>query len=442
MRGGVAAASHAVSVYETPSDGAAYGIIVRPWQEVFFIAKKTSKHYNFFMAKKPKSLPTSDGVSEVRNRLKERRLAAGFSQTELAERVGITRQALYAMEMNQYLPGTELALRLASNLGCAVEDLFSFESQSDIIEAEFIGGGKGCSNSSRVKIACVGGRVVAKPVSDLGGVLNYTVPADGIQLGRVASSSPPSHRSGKVYVRLLTSQHDIERQVVVAGCDPSIFLAGEHIRRQGGDASVLGWGMGSLAALQALKRGEVHVAGIHVVDHRSGDYNLPFLRKYLKGHAVTVVRFAAWEEGMLLRRGNPKRVQGIEDLARRDVRLINREQGAGARLLLDHLLTKSGIPSRRVRGYEALCSSQLELGRAIVEGKADMGIGAEAVGRFYDLDFIPLQEERYDLVIPTKYFHSHPGMPLFLDTLVTRGFRQEIEALGGYDTKEMGKIIE
>ena len=402
----------------------------------------TSKNYNLFMPRNPKINPKPERVSEVRNRLKERRLAVDISQTELAGRVAITRQALYAMEMNQYLPGTELALRLASNLGCAVEDLFSFESESDIIEAEFIGSGKESQNVSRVKVACVGDRVLTKPVSDLGGVLNYTVPADGIQLGRVSSTSGATPRSDRVYVRLLTSQHDIERQVVVAGCDPSIFLAGEHIRRHGGDASILGWGMGSLAALQALKRGEVHVAGIHVVDHRSGDFNRPFLKKYLKGHAVTVVRFAAWEEGVLLRRGNPKGVQGIEDLARPDVRLVNREQGAGARLLLDHLLTKSGISSRQVRGYEALCPSQLELGRAIVEGRADMGIGAYAVGHFYDLDFIPLQEERYDLVIPSKYLHSHPGMQMFLDTLVTRGFRQEIEALGGYDTKETGKIIE
>jgi len=245
-----------------------------------------------------------------------------------------------------------------------------------------------------------------------------------------------------VYVQLWKPQQDIERQVVVAGCDPAIFLAGEHIRQHGGNASVLGWSMGSLAALHALKRGEVHVAGIHVVDHRSGDFNLPFLRKYLKGHAVTVVRFAAWEEGLLLRKGNPKGVKGIADLARPNVRLMNREQGAGARLLLDHLLSKSGIASRGVRGYEALCSSQLGLGRAIVEGKADVGIGSQAVGHFFDLDFIPLQEERYDLVIPTKYFHAHPGMKMFLDTLVTRGFRQEIEALGGYDTTEIGKIIE
>jgi len=378
----------------------------------------------------------------ITNRLRVCRLASGLSQGDLAAKVGLTRQALYAIEKNHYLPGTEVALRLSSNLGCTVEELFSFEAEEGIIEAELIGGERSSQNSPRVKVANVGGRVLAKPVSDLGEVLNYTVPADGIQLGHVSNRSRASRGGRRVYVQLLKSQQDIERQVVVAGCDPAIFLAGEHIRQHGGNASVLGWSMGSLAALQALKRGEVHVAGIHVVDHRSGDFNLPFLRKYMKGHAVTVVRFAAWEEGLLLRRGNPKSVQGIEDLARSDVRLMNREPGAGARLLLDHLLAKSGISSRAVRGYEALCSSQLGLGRAIVEGKADVGIGAQAVGHFYDLDFIPLQEERYDLVIPTKYFHAHPGMKMFLDTLVTRGFRQEIEALGGYDTKEIGKIIE
>jgi putative molybdopterin biosynthesis protein len=129
-------------------------------------------------------------------------------------------------------------------------------------------------------------------------------------------------------------------------------------------------------------------------------------------------------------------------LAKPNVRLMNREKGSGARLLLDHKLSDSGIAGNAVRGYDSLSSSQLGLGRAIVEGRADVGIGAESVGQFYDLDFIPLQEERYDLVIPTKYFHSHPGMQMFLDTLVTRGFRQELEALGGYDTKEIGKIIE
>ena len=128
----------------------------------------------------------SSGIS---NRLREYRLGVGLSQGDLASRVGITRQGLYAMEMNQYLPGTEVALKLAAILGCTIEDLFSIEARDEIIEADWIGSRQVGHDSPRVKVVSVGGRMLAKPVSDLGGVLNYTVPADGIQLGRNSNHS-------------------------------------------------------------------------------------------------------------------------------------------------------------------------------------------------------------------------------------------------------------
>ena len=372
---------------------------------------------------------------QVTNRLREMRIAAGLSQGDLAQSAGITRQALYAVEKDQYLPGTEVALQLARTLGTSVEDLFSLHDGREILEAELPADHSGVLKSTRVKLATVGNRLVAKPVTELGDVLNYTVTADALILGTT------SRRKRSVYVRLLKSRKDVERQILVAGCDPAIYLAGEHVRQQGGNASVVGWNMTSLAALRALKRGDVHVAGIHMRDPRSGEYNLPFLKKHLQGQPVTVVRFATWQEGLLLKEGNPKHVRGLEDLARPDVRMVNREKGAGARLLLDHLLSRHHIPSQTVRGYGTIASSQIGLGRCISEGKADVGIGAQAVAQLYNFDFIPLQEERYDLVIPTAYVHSHPGMKIFLDTLVTRRFQQEIEALGGYDARESGKII-
>lgn len=371
----------------------------------------------------------------VMNRLRETRIAAGLSQGDLAQSAGITRQALYAMEKDQYLPGTEVALQLAHTLGTSVEDLFSLHDVREILEAELPADHSGVLKSTRVKLATIGNRLVAKPVTELGDVLNYTVPADALILGAA------SRRKRSVYVQLLKSRKDVERQVVVAGCDPAIYLAGEHVRRQAGNAAVVGWNMTSLAALRALKRGDVHVAGIHMRDSRSGEYNLPFLKRHLQDQAVTVVRFATWQEGLLLKEGNPKEVRGLEDLTRPDVRMVNREKGAGARLLLDHLLSRHRIPSQTVRGYGAIAFSQIGLGRCISEGKADVGIGAQAVAQLYNFDFIPLQEERYDLVIPTAYIDSHPGMRIFLDTLVTRKFQQEIEALGGYDAKESGKII-
>ena len=380
-------------------------------------------------------MPVPKLQGRVTNRLRETRVAAGLSQGDLAQSAGITRQALYAMEKDQYLPGTGVALQLAHALGTSVEDLFSLNDGQDVLQAELLAGHSGVLKSTRVKLATVGNRLVARPVRELGDVLNYTVPADALVLGTIP------RRKHSVYVQLLKSQEDVERQIVVAGCDPAIHLAGEHVRQQGGNASIVGWNMASLAALRALKRGDVHVAGIHMRDRRSGEYNLPFLKKYLQGQTVTIVRFATWQEGLLLKEGNPKHVRGFEDLARPDVRMINRERGAGARLLLDHLLSRHGIPSQIVRGYETIASSQIGLGRCIAEGKADVGIGAQAVAQLYNFDFIPLQEERYDLVIPTAYVHSHPGMKIFLDTLVTRRFQREIEALGGYDARESGKII-
>ena len=380
-------------------------------------------------------MPVSRLQRRVTNRLRDTRTAAGLSQGDLAQRAGITRQALYAMEKDQYLPGTEVALQLAHALGTSVEDLFSLNEGQDVLQAELPADHPGVLKSARVKLATIGNRLVAKPVMELGDILNYTVPADALVLGAVP------RRKHSVYVQLLKSQKDVESQILVAGCDPAIHLAGEHVRQQGGSASVVGWSMASLAALRALKRGDVHVAGIHLRDRRSGEYNLPFLRKYLRGQTVTVVRFATWQEGLLLKGGNPKRVRGFEDLARPDVRMVNRERGAGARLLLDHLLSRHRIPSQVVSGYETIASSQIGLGRWIAEGKADVGIGVWAVAQLYNFDFIPLQEEGYDLVIPTSYVHSHPGMRIFLDTLVTRRFQREIEALGGYDARESGKII-
>ncbi len=371
----------------------------------------------------------------VTNRLRETRVAAGLSQGDLAKSAGITRQALYAMEKDQYLPGTEVALQLARTLGRSVEDLFSLRDNREILEANLPSDHSGSLASTRVKLAIVGTRLIAKPLTELGDVLNYTVPADALILGTA------SRRKHSVYVRLLKSHEDVERQVVVAGCDPAIYLAGEHVRRQGGNASVVGWNMTSLAALRALKRGDVHVAGIHMMDPRSGEYNLPFLKRYLQGQAVTVVRFATWQEGLLVKEGNPKHVRGLEDLTRSDIRMVNREKGAGARLLLDYLLSRHRIPSQVVRGYGAIAFSQIGLGRWIAEGRADVGIGVQAVAQLYNFDFIPLQEERYDLVIPTAYIDSHPGMKIFLDTLGTHKFQQEIEALGGYDAKESGKVI-
>jgi molybdate-binding protein len=228
----------------------------------------------------------------------------------------------------------------------------------------------------------------------------------------------------------------------VAGCDPAVFLAGEYLRRRENTVSLVGWTLGSASAIEAMRRGDVHVAGVHVLDERTGESNLPYLRRHLKGGGFTIVTFARWEQGLMVARGNPKRIRGVGDLARKDVALVNREPGSGARLLLDRRLHAAGITVHQSGGYHRMARSHLEVARLVAEGRADAGLGARSAATLYGLSFLPLQEERYDLVMPSAYLSDHPGLSLLLDTIVSRAFRRELGALGGYDTRETGTVQE
>jgi putative molybdopterin biosynthesis protein len=243
-----------------------------------------------------------------------------------------------------------------------------------------------------------------------------------------------------VRVKLSRDRQAIDQAISVAGCDPAILLAGEHMRRRKDQTSLVGWTMGSMAALRALQQGEVHVAGLHLFDPATGESNLPFLRRALKSSNYEVVTFATWEEGLLVRAGNPKSIRGIEDIVHRDVTLVNREEGAGARLLLDQRLHVAGINSNQVKGYGTIVASHFEIARAIANCQADVGVGIRSATQLFELDFIPLQAARYDLVVPKAYLKLHPTLSHLFETLVSRPFQNEIEALGGYDTSETGKL--
>jgi molybdate-binding protein/DNA-binding XRE family transcriptional regulator len=372
------------------------------------------------------------------NRLKDVRTARGLSQSELAAKAGITRQAVSSIESQLYLPTTAVALRLASVLSCRVEDLFSLASSNDVIEGTFLGRSLPADHTvsaTRVKVAMVGNKTVVRPVTGLGEVLSHTVPADGYLIETM------NRRSGiHARVRLSRDRQAIEEEISVAGCDPAIFLAGEHMRRQKDQTSVVGWTMGSMAALHALQRGEVHVAGLHLFDPLSGESNLPFIKRVLKGSAFDVVTFATWEEGFLVRPGNPKSIRTAADLAEPTVKLINREEGSGARLLLDQRVRAAGLDRMQIEGYETVVSSHFEVARAIAGHQADVGIGIRSAAQLFGLEFLPLQSARYDLVVPQSFLSGHPTLARLFDAISSRPFRTEIEALGGYDTRDSGKL--
>jgi putative molybdopterin biosynthesis protein len=379
-----------------------------------------------------------EAASGFSNHLKALRIQRGLSQGELATQAGMTRQAVSAIESNLYLPTTAVALKLALVLDCHVEDLFSLAPAEDLLEGILISHlpqAEVSTHPIRVKVSTVGKQTVVRPVTDLGEQLSFAVPADGY-ITETHSTLPGS----MVRVKLSRGREAIQQEISVAGCDPAIFLAGEHLRRHKDRTTVVGWQMGSLAALQALQRGEVHVAGMHLFDPVTGESNLPFLKRALKGSSYEVVTFATWEEGLLVRAGNPLSIRSTADLAEPMVTLVNREEGSGARLLLDQRLRTSGIDPAQVRGYDRVVSSHVDVARAIAQRQAEVGIGIRSAAQQFNLDFVPLQTARYDLVVPKSHLKSHPTLTHLFETLVSRPFRNEIATLGGYDTSETGKV--
>jgi len=371
---------------------------------------------------------------DIENHLREKRQASALSQKQLADLSGITRQAVSALESNQYSPATSVALQLARALDCRVEDLFSIKPGGEIVEGELLGTLPSGTGPVRAQVTQIGHRLLVRPLEGLGELASLAATADGL-IVRLASDPR------QIKVKLLKDREAVERKIVIGGCDPAMFLAAEHLRVRG-EHRLAPCLMGNGLALAALKRGEVHAAGIHRADERTGNSERGELTRSLGGLACTVVTFAHWDEGLIVPRGHRKKIRTITDLIRPDRRIVNREAGSGARRLLDRELKSAGIPSARVKGYGDVVFSHLEVASRVKAGLANAGIGVRSAAMISDLDFVPWQHERYDLVIPEVHYKSLPGLQTFLDLIVGRRFRDELEALGGYDTRETGKVVE
>jgi molybdate-binding protein/DNA-binding XRE family transcriptional regulator len=364
----------------------------------------------------------------VESRVRGLRIAAGLSQAALAERTGLTRQAINAIEAGRYVPNTAVALRLARVLGCAVEHLFAIPDEPRRVDAELIGEPPPVE-PLRVQLARVGGRLLAH---GLDGPAGLTMPADGFV------RRPPV--AGRADVELLADPQALDRTAVVVGCDPSLALIGAHLSRRYPSFRLLWLQSGSLAALRALARGEAHAAGSHLRDAATGEDNLPFVRRELAGRTVLVVTLSQWQQGLMVARGNPKGVREAADLLRPDVAVANREPGSGGRALLDRVVAEAGGAPERLRGYDQELPSHLAVAQAVASGGADAGPGIEAAARAYGLDFLPLQDERYDLVIPVEHLEAPPIQAL-LDVVTSPICRAEVESLGGYDSSRSGTVV-
>jgi molybdate-binding protein/DNA-binding transcriptional regulator YhcF (GntR family) len=196
---------------------------------------------------------------------------------------------------------------------------------------------------------------------------------------------------------------------------------------------------GSLGGLIALQEDRAHLAGIHLLDEETGEYNYPYIKRILPGREVAVVHLVYRIQGLMFPHGNPKQVKGIADLARPDITFVNRQKGAGTRVLLDIQLHQLGIPASKIRGYEREMDTHLAVGLSIARGEADVALGIEAAARSCNLDFMPLFRERYDLVMPRANYRSKLLAPL-LNMVIGDEFRTVVDKAGGYDTAQTGTV--
>ena len=372
----------------------------------------------------------------IATHLAAHRQKRGFSAATLAQRAGISRQTIYAIESGSYVPNTAVALRLARTLEVSVEDLFTLPSDpaADPRPTEHVTLLPQTAPpraGDPMQLCRVDRRTMASSPSPIPW---YLPTADAVLVDAPISTGI----AAKATVQLFHGEYDLPNRILVAGCDPGISVLARHVLRAGVELVVAQ--RNSSQSLALLKQGVVHVAGTHLRDEASGESNLPAIHRLFARNTVAVISLAVWEEGLVLAPGNPKSIRSVADLARRDVAIVNREPGAGSRLLLDAHLDRLGLASSKVRGYDRFARGHLPAAWQVRTGDADCCIATRAAARVFGLDFIPLATERYDLAIRRPHL-DHPPVAALLDTLNRAAFRRELEGLGGYDTSDAGRRL-
>lgn len=295
----------------------------------------------------------------------------------------------------------------------------------------------GDDDYTRMAVGYVGDRLLAAPLARGSGVITSLVRADGISI--IPSGSQGLPAGADVSVRLYRSPNDLRRTIFAIGShDMTLDLIAQYLAVY--DRRLISANVGSQGGLVALRRSEAHLAGSHLMDPKTGVYNLAAIQEYLPGIPVKVVALVDRKQGLMVRRGNPKGVNTFEDLTKPEVAFANRQRGAGTRILLDYHLERLGIAPQAIRGYNQEEYTHLAVAAAIASGRADCGLGIAAAAEALDLDFIPLYDENYELIIPARFFDDPLLAPLF-DVLNDAKFRKAVNAMPGYDVSRMGMLV-
>jgi len=289
----------------------------------------------------------------------------------------------------------------------------------------------------RVRLGKIKGEWIAVPLPRGAGVLKSLNDADGII--RVPINEEGVSEASLFPVTLRRDLAELEGQLLFIGShDLSLDRLNVLLRKEGKDVALAIGAVGSLAGLFALRQGKAHLTAIHLLDPETQTYNLPYLKKYLGEWKVRRILLLKRTQGLMVRKGNPKGIRSIRDLAREDVQFVNRQRGAGTRVLLDYLLEKEGIAPASVAGYRNEVATHAMVAAEIRGGMADCGMGIQAAAQALDLDFVPLAEEPYELIIPEDIFGDY-RISVLLEAIRSEAFKKAVEALGGYDTRHSGE---
>lgn len=313
------------------------------------------------------------------------------------------------------------------------------EETSQVFPARKMASKLGHDEFIRVKIGSVDGKLMASQLPRGSGNITTLTEADGI-------IKVPRHAEGvseneAITARLLRPLSSIENTVVITGShDNTLDVMADQIKRLNGDISVSSSHVGSMGGLMAVKKGACHAAGIHLLDPETGDYNISYIEKYLKAEKIKLVHLVMREQGLIVLKGNPDKIESIEDLKNKGLPFINRQSGSGTRILFDYKLNTLGIASSEIKGYENDEYTHMSVAAAVISGRASAGLGIKAAANALDLDFIPVVTERYELVIPDRFYRNR-NIRVLLETIRSDGFKNRVTALGGYHTEDTGKVV-
>jgi putative molybdopterin biosynthesis protein len=295
----------------------------------------------------------------------------------------------------------------------------------------------------RVKLGKVGNRIVATPLPRGAGSITSITEADGII--RIPNHIEGIKDQDVVTAELLRPLESIRNTIVIVGShDNTLDVLADQLRATYGALTLSSSHVGSMGGLMAIKRGVCHLAGSHLLDTQDGSYNISYINRYLPelsaDNQIRLVNLVFRDQGLIVCRGNPKGIKGIEDLSRKDVTFINRQGGSGTRILLDYRLSQLRMDPATIRGYDTEEFTHMSVAVAVMSQTVDVGLGIYAAAKALNLDFIPVVTEQYDLIIPQKYFETE-NIQHLLQAINTKEFKKQVAAMGGYSTERTGEII-